>query len=79
MVRKVTKPARKRTDTVKLNLRFSEWLRRGLVREAKKRNRSLNTEIVMRLEHSLLREAINTPLSSVTLGEVFAIFEEYSK
>jgi Arc-like DNA binding dprotein len=45
--------ARKPTDTVKLQLRFHEALRRRLAREAKKNNRSLNAEIVHRLEQSL--------------------------
>ena len=45
--------ARKPTDTIKLNLRFPEALRRQLEREAKKEGRSLNTEIVERLYRSL--------------------------
>jgi hypothetical protein len=45
--------ARKPTDTVKLQLRFHEALRRRLVQEAKKHNRSLNAEIVHRLDQSL--------------------------
>jgi Arc-like DNA binding domain len=45
--------ARNPTDTVKLQLRFHEALRRRLAREAKKHDRSLNAEIVHRLEQSL--------------------------
>jgi Arc-like DNA binding domain len=45
--------ARKPTDTVKLQLRFHEALRRRLAQEAKKHDRSLNAEIVHRLEQSL--------------------------
>jgi hypothetical protein len=45
--------ARKPTDTVKLQLRFHEVLRRRLAQEAKKHDRSLNAEIVHRLEQSL--------------------------
>jgi hypothetical protein len=45
--------ARKLTDTVKLQLRFSESLRRLLEREAARNNRSMNTEIVHRLQLSI--------------------------
>jgi hypothetical protein len=48
--------ARKPTDTVQLNLRFSETLRRRLEREAKKQDHSLNAEIVHRLEGSVQRQ-----------------------
>ena len=44
--------ARKPTDTVQLNLRFSETLRRRLEREAARHDQSLNAEIVHRLEQS---------------------------
>ena len=44
--------ARKVTDTVQLNLRFSEALRRRLERAAKNNDCSLNAEIVDRLEKS---------------------------
>jgi hypothetical protein len=74
MARKA-KAARKRTDTVKLNLRLSEWLRYGLAREAKKQNRSLNTEIVTRLEYSLLRGTLHDPaVFNATLGELLTLF-----
>src|SRR5262245_22041426 len=45
--------ARKPTDIVKLQLRFHEALRRRLAQEAKRHDRSLNAEIVHRLEQSL--------------------------
>jgi Arc-like DNA binding domain len=54
MARRATKSARKRTDTVHLNLRLSEGLRRRLAREAWNRGWSLNMEINARLEESLL-------------------------
>jgi hypothetical protein len=38
------------------SLRIREELRRRLVQEAKKQERSLNTEIIQRLEHSLKAE-----------------------
>ena len=44
--------ARKLTDTVQLKLRFGEKLRRRLDQEAKERGRSLNNEIIRRLERS---------------------------
>jgi Arc-like DNA binding domain len=44
--------ARKPTDTVQLNLRFPEMLRRLLEREARQSKCSLNTEIIKRLERS---------------------------
>jgi hypothetical protein len=49
--------ARKPTDTVKLQLRFQESLRRRLERAAARNNRSMNTEIIHRLEESVQREA----------------------
>jgi len=44
--------ARKPTDTVQLKLRFSEALRRRLEREAARQDRSLNSEIISRVEQS---------------------------
>jgi hypothetical protein len=54
--------ARKPTDTIKLNLRFPEALRRQLEREASKHGRSLNTEIVGRLYRSLRQEDKRTDI-----------------
>ena len=48
---------RKLTDEVQLKLRFSEALRLHLAREAKRRKRSLNAEIVERLNQSLLNQS----------------------
>ena len=48
--------ARKPTDTAHLNLRYPEALRRRLERAAKDGGRSMNTEIVERLEQSFRRE-----------------------
>jgi hypothetical protein len=50
--------ARKPTDIVQLKLRFSEALRRGLERAAARNNRSMNTEIIHRLQESLAREGL---------------------
>ena len=44
--------AKKPSDPVKLNLRFTEGLRSQLEKQALKNNRSLNAEIVGRLEQS---------------------------
>jgi hypothetical protein len=44
--------ARKPTDTVQLNLRFSEALRRRLEKEADRHGLSMNAEIIDRLEKS---------------------------
>jgi hypothetical protein len=48
--------ARKPTDTVQLKLRFSEALRRRLERKAKRQERSLNAEIIGRLDESFQKE-----------------------
>jgi hypothetical protein len=49
---------RKPSDTVKLNLRFPESLRRLLEGVAKKQERSMNAEIVRRLENSFEYEKV---------------------
>jgi hypothetical protein len=48
--------ARKLTDTVKLQVRLSERLRRRLEQAAKHNDWSMNTEIVDRLDVSFQRE-----------------------
>jgi Arc-like DNA binding domain len=48
--------ARKLTDTVKLQVRLSERLRRRLEQAAKHNKSSMNTEIVERLDVSFQRE-----------------------
>jgi hypothetical protein len=49
--------ARKPTDIVQLKLRFPESLRRQLEREAARNHRSMNTEIIHRLEESIAETA----------------------
>jgi hypothetical protein len=44
--------ARKPSEQVKLNLRFSEALRMRLEKQAARNNRSMNEEIIRRLEES---------------------------
>jgi hypothetical protein len=58
--------ARKPTDTAHLNLRYPEALRRRLERAGKNNDRSLNSEIVHRLEQSFRRED-SEPLQDVIL------------
>ena len=48
--------ARKPADPVKLNLRFTEALRSRLEKQAARANRSMNEEIVRRLEESFAKE-----------------------
>jgi hypothetical protein len=45
--------ARKPTDIVQLKLRFPEALRRRLARLARENKRSMNTEIIFRLQDSV--------------------------
>jgi hypothetical protein len=54
--------ARKPSDTVQLNLRFSEGLRRRLERAASVNKESMNTEIVERLEETFKRDEENKAL-----------------
>jgi hypothetical protein len=49
--------ARKPVDPVKLNLRFTEALRQKLERQAAKKNCSINSEIIRRLEQSFAKDA----------------------
>ena len=48
--------ARKPTDAIKLQLRLTERLRRLLTQAAKDQKRSLNAEILHRLDESFLRQ-----------------------
>src|SRR5262245_45435340 len=61
--------ARKPTDEVQLKLRFSEALRRQLERVAARNNRSMNAEIIHRLEMSFRYgpEIVKLPSGTVTL------------
>ena len=60
--------ARKPTDTAHLNLRYPEALRRRLERAAKNSSRSLNSEIVERLEQSFRREDFEKLQDAMTWG-----------
>jgi hypothetical protein len=57
--------ARKLTDTVKLQVRLSERLRRRLEQAAKHHDWSMNTEIVDRLDASLQREELEKHIGDV--------------
>jgi hypothetical protein len=70
--------ARKLSDTIKLNLRFSEELRRKLERAAEKNNQSMNLEIVERLEHSFRKEEIRDVVREV-IYEALDILEVLEK
>src|SRR5262245_64096 len=71
--RQADKTAPKPTDTVQLRVRVSESLRLRLEYESKQRNRSLNSEIVSRLQQTLLSEA------SVDAIMASALFEALDK
>jgi hypothetical protein len=62
--------ARKPTDTVTLSLRIREELRRQLEREAKRQERSLNAEIIHRLEQSF-RKSDDAELTADALRAAF--------
>jgi hypothetical protein len=56
---------RKPTDEVQLKLRFDERLRRLLERAAEDNNRSMNAEIVNRLEESFKRAEQEKSIESI--------------
>jgi len=68
--------ARKLTDTVKLQVRLSERLRRRLEQEAKHSDWSMNTEIVSPLDSSFQREDEEEMIRRATQE---AVAEELSK
>lgn len=59
---------RKKTDTVQLKLRLRETLRHSLEVQAKRNDRSLNSEIVARLERSFLQSENMTLLQAMFGG-----------
>jgi hypothetical protein len=67
------KMARKPTDTAHLNLRYPEALRRRLERAAMNSRRSMNTEIVERLEQSFRREDFEKAQDAINEGMVKVI------
>lgn len=75
--------AKRPTDIVKLQLRLTELLRSRLEREADKANRSMNAEIIERLEQSLnstvpdrvqslIDKAVSTALSPDRLQTIWS-------
>jgi hypothetical protein len=62
--------ARKPTDIVKLQLRLPEALRRRLERAAKAHDRSMNTEIVLRLEEAFQMDELNAQMKA-SMGRGF--------
>jgi hypothetical protein len=73
--------ARKPTDTAHLNLRYPEALRRRLERAGKNNGRSLNSEIVHRLEQSFRREDFQKVQDAVNKGmtDVLGVALEVAK
>jgi Arc-like DNA binding domain len=62
------------TAIVALKLRLREDLRRPLAAEAKKAGRSLNREIVHRLEQSFSQEALTSAVRSAVRAELITTF-----
>jgi hypothetical protein len=75
------KMARKPTDTAHLNLRYPEALRRRLERAGKSNGRSLNSEIVHRLEQSFRREDFQERQDAITEGmlKIIGVIAEVAK
>jgi len=73
--------ARKPTDTAHLNLRYPEALRRRLERAGKSNGRSLNSEIVHRLEQSFRREDFQERQDAVNEGmmEIMRVMAKLAK
>jgi hypothetical protein len=73
--------ARKPTDTVQLNLRFPEALRRRLERAANANYASMNAEIVHRLEQSFRREDFQKVQDAITEGmlEIMRVVDDVAK
>ena len=64
--------ARKPTDQVQLKLRFDERLRRHLEREAERNGRSMNAEIIARLERSMERVGLLEEVLALAYGGTLA-------
>jgi hypothetical protein len=67
--------AKKLSEIVKLNLRFSEELRRKLEKAAERNNQSMNLEIVARLEESFrkeeMRDVVKEAVREVATSDFF--------
>jgi hypothetical protein len=59
---------RKPTDQVQLKLRFDERLRRKMEDAAARNDRSLNSEIIARLEQSMMRLGMTAEILSLVYG-----------
>jgi hypothetical protein len=68
--------ARKLTDTVQLKLRFDEKLRRRLEREAAQNARSMNAEIIQRLEQSFQQQDQKEFIKTVTQASATAAVDQ---
>jgi hypothetical protein len=67
--------ARKPSDPIKLNLRFTEALRVRLEKQATKNNHSMNEEIIRRLEASFQRDDLEALVERVAekLGSTVSV------
>jgi uncharacterized protein (DUF1778 family) len=63
--------ARKLTDEVQLKLRFAEELRRRIERAAEANGRSMNSEIIHRLDQSFIKDT-SLSLASQTVERIIA-------
>jgi len=71
--------ARKPAAEVQLKLRFSETLRWRLERAAARNNRSMNTEIIHRLQESLARDWEPKKIDSWTSQKILTINEKLDR
>ena len=64
--------AKKSAEIIQVNLRLPASLRRRLAQEAKKARRSLNQEMVLRLEQTFMREAADVMLQRAKIAQIRA-------
>jgi hypothetical protein len=64
--------AKKSAEIIQVNLRLPANLRRRLAQEAKKARRSLNQEMVLRLEQTFRREAADVMLQRAKVAQARA-------
>jgi hypothetical protein len=69
--------SRKPTDTVQLKLRFPEKLRVRIEAAAKKNSRSMNSEILRRLEQSFYAEDLNAVIQASAQATATAVMSSW--
>jgi hypothetical protein len=67
---------RKQSDTVQLKLRFPEKLRLRIEAAAERNQRSMNLEIVHRLEHSFLKDDRSAEITAVAQATATAVVDK---